>query len=172
MTERAQQVHAVAEQQIGELVDLVSALDDAALRRPCPGREKLGDGTVAALARHTADNYQRIAAFVSTSDRLSAGHEPMDHSQHGPSRGHDDDEYLAGNFDRAALVTQLSVARGSFGRVAQLTDVQLDAIPAKDSFRFCDGQRTLDQVLANLLKHQGHQLDALRAAVPSRPTTA
>jgi hypothetical protein len=166
MTERAQQLHAVAEQQIGELVDLVSALDDAALQRPCPGREKLGDGTVAALARHTADNYQRIAAFVATSERLSARHEPMDHPQHGPSRGHDD-EYLAGNFDRAALVAQLSVARGSFGRVAELTDVQLDAIPPKDSFRFCDGQRTLDQVLANLLKHQGHQLDALRAAVDS-----
>jgi hypothetical protein len=45
MTKRAQQRHATAEQQIGELVELTSILDDAALRRPCAGREKLGDGT-------------------------------------------------------------------------------------------------------------------------------
>jgi hypothetical protein len=166
MTERAQQLHAAAEQQIGELVDLVSTLDDAALRRPCPGREKLGDGTVAALARHTADNYRRIAAFASTSGRISAAHRPADHTQHGPASGQHGGEYVTGNFDLAALVTQLSVARRSFSRVGELTDVQLDAIPPKDSFRFCDGQRTLDQVLANLMKHQRHQLDALRAAVP------
>jgi hypothetical protein len=165
MTERAQQLHAAAEQQIGELVDLVSTLDDAALRRPCPGREKLGDGTVAALARHTAENYQRIAAFVSTSDRMSADHGPAGHAQHGGQHG---DEYLAGDFDLAALVTQLSVARDSFGRLAELTDAQLDATPAHGSFRFCDGQRTLDQVLGNLLKHQRHQLDALSATVPPR----
>jgi hypothetical protein len=82
MTERAQQFHATAEQQIGELVDLTSTLDDATLRRPCPGREKLGDGTVAALARHTADNYQRIAAFLQTSDRMSAAHGPSQHGAH------------------------------------------------------------------------------------------
>jgi hypothetical protein len=29
-----------------------------------------------------------------------------------------------------------------------------------------DGQRTLEQVLASLLKHQSHQLDALNAATP------
>jgi hypothetical protein len=167
MTERAQQLHAAAEQQIGELVDLVSAMDDAALGRPCPGREKLGDGTVAALARHTAGNYQRIAAFVSPSGRMSFAHGPTDHAQHGPRRGQHDDEYIAGHFDLAALLTQLSVARDSFGRLAELTDVELDAVPPQDSFRFCDGQRTLDQVLASLLKHQRHQLDALRAAVDS-----
>jgi hypothetical protein len=139
MIKRAQQLHATAEQQIGELVDLTSTLDDAALRRPCPGREKLGDGTVGALARHTADNYHRIAAFVSTGDRTSAAHGPTDHAQHGPSRGQAGHEYVAGNVELGALATQLSVARGDFSRLAELTDVQLDAIPPKDSFRFCDG---------------------------------
>ncbi len=46
-----------------------------------------------------------------------------------------------------------------------MTDSQLDAIPPKDSFRFCDGQRSLEQVLASLLKHQAHQFDALKAAI-------
>jgi hypothetical protein len=31
-----------------------------ALHLPCAGREKLGDGTVGAVAMHTADNYLRI----------------------------------------------------------------------------------------------------------------
>ena len=72
MTERAQKLSATADRQIGELIGLLSTLDQAALDRPCPGREKLGDGTIGAAARHTADNYQRIAAFVQTSDRMSA----------------------------------------------------------------------------------------------------
>ncbi|MBV8713036.1 MAG: hypothetical protein JOY56_14705 [Solirubrobacterales bacterium] len=42
---------------------------------------------------------------------------------------------------------------------------QLDRVPAKDSFRFCDGERTLEQVLLGLLKHQDHQVQALRAAL-------
>jgi hypothetical protein len=31
--------------------------------------------------------------------------------------------------------------------------------------RFADGERTLQQILANLLKHQRHQVDALAAAL-------
>ena len=62
------------------------------------------------------------------------------------------------------MVTQLVASRGALRAIAELSDSQLDAIPAKDSFRFCDGQRTLEQVLAGLLKHQGHQVDALTAA--------
>ena len=63
------------------------------------------------------------------------------------------------------MVEQLSASRATFGRVAELTDSQLDAIPPGGSFRFCDGQRTLEQVLAALLKHQGHQVDSIRSAV-------
>jgi hypothetical protein len=33
-------------------------------------------------------------------------------------------------------------------RQSELTDSQLDQVPPKHSFRFCDGQRTLEQVLA------------------------
>ena len=73
MTER-QKLYATVDQQITELIDLIRTLDQPALRRPCAGREKLGDGTVAACAQHTAHNYQRIGTFIATADRTSAGH--------------------------------------------------------------------------------------------------
>lgn len=68
MTDRGMQLHAAACGQTTELLALSSTLNAETLRLPCPGREKLGDGTIAASLRHTADNYQRIAAFVQTSD--------------------------------------------------------------------------------------------------------
>src|SRR3979411_558318 len=82
MNERGTQLQETANGQISELIGLISTRSEATLRLPCPGREKLGDGTVAACARHTADNYQRIAAFVQTSDRMSSGHEPTQGGGH------------------------------------------------------------------------------------------
>jgi hypothetical protein len=181
MTERGKQLHATADTQIAGLIALISTLDEATLRLPCPGREKLGDGTIAAAARHTADNYQRIATFVQTSDPMSGthaptqhgahriprflraiGHGPANHDKHAPGAG----QYTADTIDLTAVAKQLSATRDTLGKIAELTDTQLDAIPPKDSFRFCDGQRTLEQVLASLLKHQSHQLAALKAVTP------
>jgi hypothetical protein len=153
MTERGRALHTTAEEQIAELIALVSTLDEAALRRPCPGREKLGDGTVGACVRHTADNYRRIADFVSTSDRMSGAH------------GQHDNGYSADKIDLGAVVDQLTDSRDTLGRIAELTDSQLAAIPPDGISRFCDGERTLEQVLASLVKHQGHQVHALRTAV-------
>ena len=179
MTDRGQELSATADGQIAELIDLLATLDQAALDRPCPGREKLGDGTIGAAARHTADNYQRIAEFVQTSDRMSAaahgghrvlrflralGHGPQDHANHDHASTEHDNDYTAQNVDLDAVVEQLKASRDALGRIAELTDNQLDQVPPKDSFRFCDGQRTLEQVLAGLLKHQAHQLEALRTA--------
>jgi hypothetical protein len=184
MTQRAHELAATADGQIGELIELLGRLDQAALRRTCPGRDNLGDGTIGAAARHTADNYQRIAAFVQTSDRMSAAHQPVAHGGHrtprflrafghGPQdhalQDHSDDQhetgYTANNIELDALVEQLNASRHTLGRIAELTDSQLDASPPNDSFRFCDGQRTLAQVLAALLKHQAHQVEALETAV-------
>jgi hypothetical protein len=189
MTERGSALHATADEQIAELTALVSRVDKVALRLPCPGREKLGDGTVAASIRHTADNYQRITNFVQTSDRTPAAHQPAqhgghriprfiralhhappDHADHRP--GQRDNEYTADNIDPRAVIAQLSASRDGLSRLAALTERQLDATPPKDSFRFCDGQRTLEQVIASLLKHQRHQLDALKAAIASAPGAA
>jgi hypothetical protein len=74
--------------------------------------------------------------------------------------------YSADTIDLDAVVTQLTASRDTLGQVAELTDRELDVIPPKDSFRFCDGQRTLERVPASLLKHQRHEVDALRAATP------
>jgi hypothetical protein len=185
MTERAKQLYAIADGQIAELIDLISTLDEATLGLPCPGREKLGDGTIGAAARHTADNYERIAAFAQALDRSSSvqgpaqhdghrtprlprriGHGPAGDAAHGPAGGEHRDEYTADNMDVDIVVGQLSVSRDALGAIAGLTDSQLDSIPPRGSVRFCDGQRTLEQVLAGLLKHQGHQVDALKAARP------
>ena len=182
MTERAEQLHATVDGQVAGLIALIATLDEAMLLLPCPGREKLGDGTVAASVRHTADNYERIAGFVQSCDRTSGalrptplgahriprflrnlGHGPSDHAAHDPSRRDHDDQRTADNLDLDAVMERLSASRHALDAVAELSDLQLDSIPPKDSFRFCDGQRTLEQVLAGLLKHQRHQLDALRA---------
>ena len=152
MTERGKKLRATVDQQITALADLIRTLDEPALRLPCPGREKLGDGTVAASAKLATQNYQRIGKFVATADRMSDG------------RRHDD-SYTAETTDPADLIEQLSAAREDLSGIAELTDQQLDAVPAKDSFRFCDGQRTVEQVLAGLLKHQDHQVRALKAAL-------
>jgi hypothetical protein len=184
MTERAQELSTTADRQMVELIDLLSTLDQAALDRSCPGREKLGDGTIGAAARHTADNYQRIAEFVETSDRMSTAHQPAAHGGHriprllralghGPQdhapRDHGADRpengYSADNIDLDAVLEQLGASRDTLHRIAGLTDSQLDQVPPKDSLRFCDGQRTLEQVLAGVLRHQAHQVEALKTAV-------
>jgi hypothetical protein len=64
MAARAEALHSKATDQVDTLIEFVSDLDDADLRRPCRGREKLGDGSVGTLVAHTAANYQRIAAFA------------------------------------------------------------------------------------------------------------
>lgn len=183
MSRRADQLHATADRQIADLIALVSTLDDRAKRQPCPGREKLGDGTIAASAQHTADNYRRITEFVRTGDRTSGahplsrhdgrnarrflkalGHRPPDHTARDHGHGTDENPYAADNVDLPALRRQLSATRDAVQQISRLTEQQLDAIPPDGSFRFCDGKRTLEQVLASLLNHQSHQLDALNAA--------
>jgi hypothetical protein len=185
MSGRGEQLHATVDDQLGELIDLIATLDDTTLRRPCPGREKLGDGTIAAAARHAVDNYQRIADFAETSDRMTAGeptgrgghrvprvlralgHRPPGHAaEHGhDTAGTHEPEYTVENVDLPALREQLRATRERLKRIATLTDSQLHTIPPDGSFRFCDGQRTLDQVLEGLLKHQSHQVGALAAAL-------
>lgn len=184
MSERGTQLHATADQQIAEVIDLVATLDDTTLRLPCSGREKLGDGTIAASVQHTADNYQRIANFVETSYRRMGGREPNGRGAHHVPRfvqalghrahdnaehshlvaGRHEDQYTADNIDLDAVREQLRATRETLSRIATLTDSQLQASPPDGSFRFCDGQRTLDQVLTSLLKHQAHQVKAIAAA--------
>jgi homoserine dehydrogenase len=151
MNECGSRLREMVDGQISELIAIVASLEETESRRPCPGREKLGDGTVAACASHTAETYHRIAGF-------RAGH----------SADRRDHVYGAQNADVHALLERLSTARTSLSVLANLTDKQHDAVPPATGIRFTDGQRTLEQVVTSMLKHQTHQIDALKAALAQR----
>jgi hypothetical protein len=190
MSERASKLRATAAGQVTALIELLSSATEDALARPCPTREKLGDGTVGALIAHTADNYARIADFIADGDRTSnrrpaarqgphsmprlfraLGQRGPDPQQHGPGAHHrpgrhaHETQYSGAREKPEALAQRLSATRSALSRVADLGDDQLDAKPPKDSFRFCDGERTLEQVISALLKHQESQLAEVRDGI-------
>ena len=144
---RAAVLSTTAIDQISELIDLLATQGDAVLMLPCPGRGKLGDGTVGATAAHTAASYHRIAAFLEGA--VDA----------------DDGEHRAPRKDRDDLLERLASARHALASLARLTDEQLDVVPAASEMKLCDGRRTLEQILSGLLRHQRHQIDAVKAAV-------
>jgi hypothetical protein len=163
MNERGTQLQETADGQISELIALISTRGEAALRLPCPGREKLGDGTIAACAMHTADNYHRIAAFLQ--GQRSGGHTRIAKFLHRHGEDKHQDNYQADNIDLHALLERLSAGKAGLSILADLTKAQLDTVPPASEMKFCDGQRTLQQVVTSLLNHQSHQLDALRTAI-------
>ena len=176
MSARSVHLNQTAEDQITELIDLLTTRGDAALQLPCPGREKLGDGTVAASAMHMADNYVRIAGLLDTDPGSPAAE--LGSSRHriprfaraaghriGAGAGGHAADYAAENVGFAGLLDRLSIGRAALRRLADLTDEQLDAVPPASEMRFCDGKRSLDEILTSLLKHQQHQLDAVRTAL-------
>ena len=177
MNARGAQLYATAETQIDGLIEFFSVHDDATLAVPCPGREKLGDGTVAASAQHAADNYQRIADWLTDGDAgLTSGHGqrgrpghriPAFARHHHPPASHSErgSDYSANSIDREGLLTALSAARNALSLIADLSDEQLTTVPPASDMKFCDGQRTLEQIIASLLNHQSHQIDAINAAV-------
>lgn len=57
MSTRGQRLLEEATQQIDMLADSLAKAGAVALARPCPGRGKLGDGTVGAVATHTTDRH-------------------------------------------------------------------------------------------------------------------
>jgi S-adenosylmethionine-diacylgycerolhomoserine-N-methlytransferase len=146
---------AMATDQISELMGLLSTRGEPALTLPCPGRGKLGDGTVGATAAHTVGSYFRIAAFVRATVDGRAEQRPHGHNA----------EHRAENVELDDLLARLSAARDALAPVAQLADAQLDLVPAASEMKFCDGRRTLEQILSSLFKHQRHQVDALTTAV-------
>jgi hypothetical protein len=163
MNELGTQLLATANGQIDELIDLVATRGEAALTLPCPGREKLGDGSVGGCALHTADNYHRIAGFLR--GQGDGGPHRIARFVHRHREGKHQDDYSAENIELEALLDRLSTGRTALSVLADLTDAQLDAVPPASEMKFCDGQRTLQQVVTNLLNHQNHQLAALKAAL-------
>jgi hypothetical protein len=180
MSQRGTRLQQTLGDQLDELLATVAALDAQTIGRPCTGREKLGDGTVGACAQHTADNYERIIVFLAASPdswaapepvgqrphrvsrwRRSAGHQRREHAR---PASHDGGAYSAHAFDRGRTHAKLRALRDQMN-TERVTDSQLDTIPPAGSFRFCDGERTLERVVLALLAHQRHQLDALTAAL-------
>jgi hypothetical protein len=155
MSLRAQQLQAAADRQIAELAEQLSTAGEQALARPCPGRARLGDGSVGTVAAHTIDNYHGTARFVSA---LRDGGEPHE-------RGHDGEGHRASDIDLDVLLVRLAAARDALAAIGRLSDERLDAVPPPGEMKFADGDRTLEDVLASLLKHQRHQVDALVAAL-------
>jgi hypothetical protein len=155
MSRRAQQLHASADSQVAELTERLSAAGEAGLVRPCPRRERLGDGTVGAVAAHTIDNYHQIARFVAASRDGAEEHHAGEHPA--GRRGAD--------VELGALLAWLASARAALATIGQLSDEQLDSVPPAREARFADGARTLEQIVASMLKHQCHQVDALTAAL-------
>jgi hypothetical protein len=149
------QLHESADRQIVQLIEYLNRARGADLTRPCPGRARLGDGTVGAVAAHTADNYLRIADFVSGRGAGGGDHPP---GQHG-------ERYRAREIELEALLGCLAAARDAIAKISRLSDEQLDSVPPAGSMKFADGERTLQQILANLLKHQRRQVDAVAAAL-------
>ena len=179
MSQSGVQLQQAADAQIAELIDLLSTRDPSALKLQCPGREKLGDGTVAASAMHTADNYHRIADFFNANDHRprAPGEAKRNHRlprfarAPGHAAGHSSEShprspgYSAQDIDLPRLLERLSTARQALRPLANLSDQQLATIPPASDMKFCDGQRTLQQTLASLLNHQRHQLHALTRAL-------
>jgi hypothetical protein len=155
MSLRARQLHQTADGQIAELAERLSTAGKRGLTRPCPGRARLGDGTVGAVAAHTTDNYHRIARFVSALRDDGEQHAP---GQHG-------DGYRASEIELNVLLARLTAARDALATIELLSDEQLDSVPPAGGMKFADGERTLEQIIASLLKHQRHQVDALATAL-------
>jgi hypothetical protein len=173
VSERATQLFQTADAQVGDLIALLRDADDAVLRAPCPGREKLGDGTIAAVAMHTAENYHRIAEYVGANAQPSSRTQKRRHRipvgahrRHG-RRDHGDAmaAYRSENIDPPSLLGRLETARAQLRALSELSDEQLAAVPPADEMRFADGQRTLEQIVVSLLKHQSHQCGSLAAAL-------
>lgn len=154
MSLRAQRLHEVAESQVAQLAELLAGLGDAGLGRPCPGRARLGDGSVAAVALLATGSYEQIGEFVTAA---RTGIAPRQTDRHR-------ELHSATAMTVDALVARLHAAREALTPIAQLSDDELDSVPDAGEMKFADGTRTFEQIIASLLRHQRHQVDALAAA--------
>lgn len=150
MSLRAQRLHEAADGQVEQLAELLAAAGAEGLRRPCPGRAHLGDGSVAAVALLTVSSYEQIAEFVTGAPQ--------------PHTGGHREVHGANAVTLDALLVRLAAARDALTPIARLTDDELDSVPDASEMKFADGTRTLEQIIGSLLRHQRHQVDAVAAA--------
>lgn len=145
--------------QIRDLIGLLTAAGEEGLRRTCTGREQLGAGTVGAVASHAADRYLDVAEFVEATVHARRAHRAG--APHGGSHCHQ----AAGEVTLDDLVGRFSAADHALRVLGELGDEQLQAVPPAREMKFCDGRRTLEQIVSSLINHQRHQVDAIRGAI-------
>jgi hypothetical protein len=136
-----------ADAQISELIELFSGRDDGVLARPCPARAKFGDGTIGAVALHTAENYARIATFLDNQ----------------PDNGHADARPVQA-VTVPALLKVLNGSRDALRLLGDMSEERLSEVPPAGTMRFCDGRRTLEEVVTGQLTHQARNVEMLKAA--------
>lgn len=146
MSARAEALQLTAADQLDELAARAAGDD---LSRTRKDGLALGDGTVAVTIEHVADVYVRLAAFVAGDKAERTG---------GGDRRHEH-----GTADGSALPARIAAAQEAVRAFRALSDEQLDAVPPDGAFRFCDGKRTLEQVLEGVIRHQQHHVDATRS---------
>jgi hypothetical protein len=158
MSEHGTQLLHTASRQIAELLELLSTRGQDALGLPCPGREQLGNGTVGATAQHASRVYHQLAGFIRANHQAPGPRSAREHDHHRQM-------HKPERIELQQLRQQLSAATIELSPLAELTGEQLQSVPPVGSFRFCDGQRTLERVIASVLRHQDHHITALNAAL-------
>ena len=98
------------------------------------GREKVGDGTVAACAQHTIDNYHRLAAIARRG-----------HSETTTGQAHDM-RYSGENVALPSVLAQLSVARDAVSALGYIEGDKLDSVPTSPP-ETCQSARCRDSRL-------------------------
>jgi hypothetical protein len=176
-------LHATADGQITGLIDLVSTLDETMLRLQCPGREKHGDGTVARArgTRQTTTNGSRPSSRPATGCQPWVGPAGRSSNPSVPPSLATDPQTTA-NTARAPANTRTSTRQApsistpwsnSFQPRAALSG-KSPSSPTPSwtrSHRWTDpgsatGNGPSNRSLGSLLRHQSHQVAALKAATP------
>lgn len=156
MSERGTELMTKASWQLDETAELVGTLADADLRKPCldDAPDNAGD-TVCEVATHMADGYDRLGGLLQATchaaEAPGAGHNHRHESARTPAHVSD-------------VLSRLTAGTVPIGLLANLSDAQLDSVPAAAG-RFSDGRRTLEQVIDAVIAHQSTHLDVLKRAV-------
>jgi ubiquinone/menaquinone biosynthesis C-methylase UbiE len=165
VNERGTELMRKASRQLDEIAEFFGTLNDADLRKPCPGDS--GGDTVGAVAAHMAQGYHFLGKFLQ-----AGGYVPGSAATgNRKGRGHCYRKGHGCTFAPAALpdvVDRLTGGKAPIGLLADLTDEQLDSVPPAGSSRFSNGSRTLEQVIDEVIAHQAAHLMRLKGAVITR----
>lgn len=157
MSERGAGLERKTSRQLDEIIAFLRTLREEDLERPDPDRP---GRTVGEAAAHMAESYHHLGRLLDA-QVLAPGLHPVGHVH-----GRGPELRLSDIMDRAVQ------ARAAVNKVAELTDEQLDIVPAAGTSRFSDGRRTFGQIIEAVIDHQGSHLTSLQAAVRKAVTPA